>query len=712
MKKSVKIVVAVFAIMASAFVMNFFGVSSASAAPIVRPSQFIMGVNTHMVPSEMLPRTSDGLNQAQIAIQFLGASTVRDEVGWDGMGTSGWGQVFPNYLPAAGGKLTLILDYSNTNYVSGGAFPNTTAERSAFLTYAQNAVAAVGLQNIAAIEIWNEWDLYSGWWDGYPSHNWGDPCPDDPTDGAGCPRMYAQLVETMLYPEREGLSQPGLRAIAPGVPIIAIASSAFDQAWTEAVLTQLKNRNVQIDGASTHPYVDGPDGCSGSSSTPAGPQVAANCTLAFYNSVASSYGQAIPVYITEVGWSTGGGTGTVSADTQARYLTEYFVRARAATDVAGIWWYDLLEDITTDTHVKGYGLIQRDTSNSARPGTTKQAGYAYQSLNNFWKNCGAPTGSYQSTNRVFTLSCPAGDRKIILNATSAELTSALTPGATLVDLIGNLPNVASGGDVTPLIGRHVGVIPAPVTGNVPDAPQSLTLTPGNNQITASWQAPVDNGGSAIVNYTVSISSNGGATWSQTQTVTGLTYTFTGLNSTTTYTVQVYATNATGSGATTTTTGRPAYVTLTMPGTNPTISVLPSSTASFSSTSFTPTVASNTGYQMTLSTSGSTTALVNGANTIPASSGTVAAPITLAANTWGFRVDDFGGFGSGPTYASSNAAALAGTWAGVPPVGSPVTIANDSATTGRPVTIWFGLGATSAKLSGNYTQTIVITVVGN
>lgn len=247
--------------------------------------------------------------------------------------------------------------------------------------------------------------------------------------------------------------------------------------------------------------------------------------------------------------------------------------------------------------------------------------------------------------------------------------------------------------------------------DVPSAVQNLTLAPGDNQVTATWSAPADNGGTAIVNYVVKISADGGATWQQTDTTTNMTYTFSGLDPSVTYTVEVYAVNANGDGAAATATGRPAFVTLTMPGVDPSISVVPGSSGSFSSVSYAPSVETNTNYQMTLSTSSTVTNLVKGGDTISASAGTVASPVTLQVDTWGFRVDGLSGFGPGPTSGSSNVATLPNSWAGVPPLAGAATIATGGATGGQATTIWFGLGASASKPSGSYTQTLVITVVG-
>ena len=47
------------------------------------------------------------------------------------------------------------------------------------------------------------------------------------------------------------------------------------------------------------------------------------------------------------------------------------------------------------------------------------------------------------------------------------------------------------------------------TFGVPDAPESVTLTPGNQQLTVSWQAPTDNGGSEIVGYQIAYTNDDG-----------------------------------------------------------------------------------------------------------------------------------------------------------------------------------------------------------
>ena len=53
--------------------------------------------------------------------------------------------------------------------------------------------------------------------------------------------------------------------------------------------------------------------------------------------------------------------------------------------------------------------------------------------------------------------------------------------------------------------------------------------------------------------------------------------------------------------------------------------------------------SNSGYTITISDSDTTTAMTNGTGgSIPTVSGTAASPVTLTANTWGYRVDETSG----------------------------------------------------------------------
>ena len=146
-----------------------------------------------------------------------------------------------------------------------------------------------------------------------------------------------------------------------------------------------------------------------------------------------------------------------------------------------------------------------------------------------------------------------------------------------------------------------------------------------------------------------------------------------------------------------------------------LAITPTSGGSATSASDTVSVSTNdsAGYTLELSSSSAQVTLTNGGNSIAASSGTQTSPVTLANNTWGYRVDGVGGFGSGPTSAQTNQASLSGTWAGIPASGSPNTLKTTATTaSGDTTTVWYGAKADTTKPNGTYTDTVTYTATGN
>jgi titin len=84
----------------------------------------------------------------------------------------------------------------------------------------------------------------------------------------------------------------------------------------------------------------------------------------------------------------------------------------------------------------------------------------------------------------------------------------------------------------------------------PAAPTAVSGTAGNGSVSLLWTAPTDPGQSAISDYLVQYSSNGGSTWSSAVDMgsTAATGTITGLGNGTAYVFQVAAVNSVGTGA--------------------------------------------------------------------------------------------------------------------------------------------------------------------
>jgi hypothetical protein len=125
-----------------------------------------------------------------------------------------------------------------------------------------------------------------------------------------------------------------------------------------------------------------------------------------------------------------------------------------------------------------------------------------------------------------------------------------------------------------------------------------------------------------------------------------------------------------------------------------------------------------GYVLSVTDSGTDTDLVNGSNTISASSGTYASPTALATNSWGYRVDGLGSFGSGPTTAQSNvsASSISGlTFAGMAASNqTPVQLANTSAPAdpAQTTTVWYGVCADQTQPNGIYSTQVTYTAITN
>ena len=102
----------------------------------------------------------------------------------------------------------------------------------------------------------------------------------------------------------------------------------------------------------------------------------------------------------------------------------------------------------------------------------------------------------------------------------------------------------------------------------PDAPASLTASPGNAEATLTWTAPASDGGAAITKYQYRVSADGGTTWSPDWTdvpdadsdsdqADERTVTVTSLSNGTEYTFQVRAVNSEGDGSEAQDTATPA-----------------------------------------------------------------------------------------------------------------------------------------------------------
>jgi serine protease len=199
----------------------------------------------------------------------------------------------------------------------------------------------------------------------------------------------------------------------------------------------------------------------------------------------------------------------------------------------------------------------------------------------------------------------------------------------------------------------------------PGVPTSVTGTRGNNSVSLTWAAPTDDGGSAITDYVVQFSSNGGGSWStfadgvSTTTAANVT----GLTNGTAYAFHVAAKNAVGTGSYSV-----ASAAIT-PATTPGVPTSVAGTPGNGSVSLTWTAPSNTGGSAITDY----TVQYGASNTGPwtpvshAPSTAVALTVTGLSNatTYFFQVAAVNGVGAGNYSTSSSAVTTNAALAGAP-----------------------------------------------
>jgi hypothetical protein len=122
-----------------------------------------------------------------------------------------------------------------------------------------------------------------------------------------------------------------------------------------------------------------------------------------------------------------------------------------------------------------------------------------------------------------------------------------------------------------------------------------------------------------------------------------------------------------------------------------------------------------GYTLSLANSSTNTALTNGSATINSTSATQASPAALSADSWGYRVDGVGGFGSGPTSAQSNASLNSVLFAEVPASNNTPDVLADTDVSADPAvstTAWYSVCADTNEASGVYSTQVTYSAITN
>ena len=226
-------------------------------------------------------------------------------------------------------------------FYDGGDYPRTPETIEAFCRYAE-FVTAETRGKATYQQVWNEWDAGTG-------------APAARKDTADY-EVYANLLKTVA---------PRIRSADPGVKIMSVSATMVFK------LENMLKAGVQnhVDALAFHPYVNwrGPG----------------NDTVEYWYGLMTEAGKVLdrychgkipPVYLTELGWSTGMTKTGVSERVQSVYAAQTLLLVRSFPFVKGLLWYDFQDDgVNPLNNEMNFGLIRAD-------GTPKPAYYAFADL--------------------------------------------------------------------------------------------------------------------------------------------------------------------------------------------------------------------------------------------------------------------------------------------------------------------------------------------
>lgn len=300
-------------------------------APLAQADGFIVGACTHFSQGKgVLERNIESIKQAGIV-------SIRDEVGWGSVEREKGKLVMPERFDAyvrkaaAGGlNVLLILDYSNRFYDDGDR-PRSPEAIEGFCQYAEFVVKHFGT-DVRMYEIWNEWDI-----------------------GIGLPKQYDKGGSAEDYAKLLGAVYPRIKAVDPGVTVIAGASTsgAVRKGWLEDIVKL--GALGSSDAISIHSY-------NYSDKFPQrGPEACAAWMAGVQEMLRKYKGGDVPFYVTEMGWPTHVGKNGTDLELSGSYLARLYLLARTSPSFKGIWWYDFQDDgWKAEYNEDNFGLVRPD----------------------------------------------------------------------------------------------------------------------------------------------------------------------------------------------------------------------------------------------------------------------------------------------------------------------------------------------------------------
>lgn len=238
--------------------------------------------------------------------------------------------------PSKGLRPMVIVGYGNPLYETGGLV-TTPRARKAFADYA-SWLARRLKGKVRYYEIWNEWNI-----------------------GAGSTTHPRTIGSVEDYVALVRVATAAIHKADPDAKVVAGGATNLDTSWFEAFGTT--GVLDVIDGVSIHPYNYGRRPFAHS------PEAAMAWVDLIQNELASQHrDQPVVMYITEIGWPAH--SSGYPLDVVADYLQRFMHLALENPHVAGVWWYDLVND-GHDPHNREHNFGVFDRSYKPLPALEK-----------------------------------------------------------------------------------------------------------------------------------------------------------------------------------------------------------------------------------------------------------------------------------------------------------------------------------------------------
>lgn len=303
----------------------------------INANSFEFGVGTHLSSyPNPLPDYTNELNA-------IGFNSIRDEISWQSVEKTPGEFSMPDNLSRTDIAFKelqksnnissiLILSYGNDIYTKGG-YPDSELDIKKFSDYVSWIVKRYKGQ-VRYYEIWNEWLLGTG----VPDKKMKRPGDD----------IYLSLVKAASQVIRK--EDPSAIIITGSINPL----KPMDRDWLYGLVN--KGLLKYVDGISVHPYsfqfkdpnLQSPEG---------------NIRQLDYfeNELTNIAKKDVPIYITEVGYPTTYFFGGFDSERAGIDTLKYSLLARSRHYIKGIWWYDLLDDGTSNYNREHhFGLLTRN----------------------------------------------------------------------------------------------------------------------------------------------------------------------------------------------------------------------------------------------------------------------------------------------------------------------------------------------------------------